>query len=108
MPAPKKRDYTEIAPAVVESYLKERNVLKVSRLFSMSPRSVKAILDEHHVKVGRSGANNLKHHNKKAPMPQDCCISVTSIPSVLPRKDIALSTVGRCPQRIEKYVLFNS
>ena len=73
MPAPKKRDYTEIAPAVVESYLKERNVLKVSRLFSMSPRSVKAILDEHHVKVGRSGANNLKHHNKKAPMPQDCC-----------------------------------
>lgn len=71
MTAPRKKDYSGVAPAVVEYYIKERNVLVVARHFNMSPYTVKNILDEANIKTGRSGKVN--HHWKKAPLPKDCC-----------------------------------
>lgn len=71
MPAPRKKDYTEVSPAVIEAYKKIRNVTKVARLFSISPYTVKHILDNADIQTGPAGTTN--HHWKKAPLPQKCC-----------------------------------
>lgn len=53
-----KKDYSQVAPGIIQAYGQIRNVTKVARLFNMSPVTAKRILDEHKVQVGRSGKQN--------------------------------------------------
>ncbi len=71
MVSPRKKDYSQIAPSVVEAYKKIRNTTKVARLFNMSPYTIKSILEEAKVQVGPRGTVN--HHWKKTPLPEGCC-----------------------------------
>lgn len=60
MPGPRKKDYSQVAPGVIQAYSQIRNVTKVARLFNMSPVTAKRILDENKVETGKWGTHGRK------------------------------------------------
>ena len=60
MPGPRKKDYSQVAPGVIQAYSQIRNVTKVARLFNMSPVTAKRILEENKVETGKWGTHGRK------------------------------------------------
>lgn len=71
MVAPRKKDYSDIAPDVIRDYTETRNILKVARKYRISPVTARRILDENNVSPGATGVHNSKR--KKEPFDPDSC-----------------------------------
>jgi len=58
MVGPKKKDYSSVKPDVIMEYKASKNILRVARMFKMSPNTVRRILGENNVFVGSTGVRN--------------------------------------------------